>query len=114
MCRLSHNRPCRRATTCDSNNLCHSIHAVGIQIEQPAYVVEEDAGTLEVCARIIPVNGSTLRLDPPQGTQAQVQIGLDGFFQSLMNQTISATLFTIESTGPLAATGENFLIGLFV
>ena len=94
--------------------MCSSIHAVGIQIEQPAYVVEENAGTLEVCARLIPVNGSTVPLDPPQGPQAQVQIGLDGFFESQLNPTISAILFTVEAMGPLAATGDNSLIGCFV
>ena len=76
----------------------------------------EDDGTLEVCARIIPVNGTTVPLDPPQGpggAQSQVLIGLDAFFAPLQPPTISANLFTVESPpGPLTAIGDNILIVL--
>ena len=66
----------------------------------------ENAGTLEVCARLIPVNGSIVPLDPqvPGGDQTQVQIGLDAFLPP--PTTIIATLSTVQSTGSLAATGK--------
>ena len=91
------------------NNACSCFfHSVGIQIEQPAYVVVENAGTLEVCARLIPEDGSTVPLIPPQGAQTEAIISLQGFFGPPGNPTVSATLFTVESPpGPLTAIGDN-------
>ena len=87
-------------------------HSVGIQIEQTAYTVNEVDGALQVCARIIPVNGSIVPFDPqvPRGAQAQVQIGLDFFFPP--PTTITATLSTVQSTGTLAATGNRISCSL--
>jgi len=71
--------------------------------------VVENAGPLEVCARLIPEDGSTVPLIPQQGDQTEAMISLQGFFGS--NLAISANLFTVESPpGPLTAIGDNILV----
>jgi len=73
--------------------------------------VVENAGTLEVCARLIPEDNSRVPLDPPQGDQTEAMISLQLFFGSPGNPAISATLFTVESPpGPLTAIGDNILV----
>lgn len=64
--------------------------------------------TVEVCAVIIPQNGSTVPLVPPLPTgQDEAIIGLDS---ALRGQSISATISTEMLTGVGAASGNNFSI----
>ena len=75
----------------------------------------EDAGTLEVCARLIPEDGSAVPLIPPQGDQTEVMISLQGFFGPPVNPTISATLFTVElPVGSLTAIGDILVVFLTI
>ena len=79
---------------------------VGIRLEQSTYSVREDAGNVEVCAILMPVDGDQILVVGGNGTT--VRLNIANIFQSAYNSaavTIPATLSTVPLTSANAATG---------
>ena len=80
---------------------------VGIRLEQSTYSVREDAGNVEVCAILMPIDGDQILSVTGLGITT-VQLNIANIFQSAYNSaavTIPATLSTVPLTSANAATG---------